>query len=348
MGKTQEMKRNFRFLSIFGFSMILMCTWEVTLGTSFFSLYNGGIAGFIWMHLVAWSGFMCINTSMAEMASMAPTPGGQYHWVSEFAPPQLQKFLSFLIGMSGHLAGSTSANTLTGWLCVLGWSTGSANTVLLAGQQIQGLSILNCPSYVYERWHTTLLTFAVASFSLLFNTFLAKSLPLVEAIVLFVHVFDFFAILAVLWALGTKASPGEVFTTFNNMGNWPDFGTSALVGIFAVILPLLGADSAVHMAEEVRDASKIIPRAMIWTTFINGALGFVMIITFCTVLGNLEDVIFTNTFQPFIAVFYQVTNSLAATNAMTALIIFMQIFVSLSRSCQEEPRDASSLWTEFH
>lgn len=100
MGKTQEMKRNFRFVSIFGFSMILMCTWEVVLGTSFFSLYNGGTAGFIWMHLVAWSGFLCINTSMAEMASMAPTPGGQYHWVSEFAPPQFQKFLSFLIGMS--------------------------------------------------------------------------------------------------------------------------------------------------------------------------------------------------------------------------------------------------------
>lgn len=37
MGKTQEMKRNFRFVSIFGFSMILMCTWEVVLGTSFFS-----------------------------------------------------------------------------------------------------------------------------------------------------------------------------------------------------------------------------------------------------------------------------------------------------------------------
>lgn len=28
----------------------------------------------------------------------APTAGGQYHWVSEFAPTSLQKPLSYLIG----------------------------------------------------------------------------------------------------------------------------------------------------------------------------------------------------------------------------------------------------------
>jgi len=31
MGKTQELRRNFRFVSIFGYSMILMATWETAL-----------------------------------------------------------------------------------------------------------------------------------------------------------------------------------------------------------------------------------------------------------------------------------------------------------------------------
>jgi len=31
MGKTQELHRNFRFLSIFGFTMVLMATWEAQL-----------------------------------------------------------------------------------------------------------------------------------------------------------------------------------------------------------------------------------------------------------------------------------------------------------------------------
>lgn len=29
----------------------------------------------------------------------APTSGGQYHWVSELAPKQHQKFLSYIVGM---------------------------------------------------------------------------------------------------------------------------------------------------------------------------------------------------------------------------------------------------------
>jgi hypothetical protein len=28
-----------------------------------------------------------------------PTAGGQYHWVSVFAPPKYRKILSFLVGM---------------------------------------------------------------------------------------------------------------------------------------------------------------------------------------------------------------------------------------------------------
>lgn len=31
MGKKQEMRRNFKFLSIFGFTMVLMATWEAQL-----------------------------------------------------------------------------------------------------------------------------------------------------------------------------------------------------------------------------------------------------------------------------------------------------------------------------
>lgn len=47
MGKAQEMRRNFRFVSIFGFTMLVMCSWETMLGTSIIGLINGGTAGLI-------------------------------------------------------------------------------------------------------------------------------------------------------------------------------------------------------------------------------------------------------------------------------------------------------------
>ncbi|KAF2728388.1 amino acid transporter [Polyplosphaeria fusca] len=314
MGKVQEMRRNFRFVSIFGFSMILMASWETILGTSTIGLIDGGTAGLIWMYFICWIGFICVNTSMAEMGSMAPTSGGQYHWVSEFAPAKYQKFLSYMIG----------------WLCVLGWQTGAANTAFLAGTQIQGLIALNKPDYAFEAWHGTLLVFAVSAFNVIFNTFLAKKLPLIEGIVLVVHIFGFFAILVVLWVMGPKGDAHAVFTTFNDYGGWNNLGLSTLSGLVAVVLPLLGADAAVHMSEELRDASKTLPRSMIWTTLINGSTGWIMLITFCCVLGSLDDAIESPTKQAYLYVFYNATKSVAGASAMGALVITMAIFCNLS------------------
>ena len=98
MGKRQELRRNFRFISIVGFVMVLQSTWESVLLAAQYGLINGGTAGVIWMTVAVIGGALCMIASLAEIASMAPTAGGQYHWVSEFAPKSLQKSLSYLLG----------------------------------------------------------------------------------------------------------------------------------------------------------------------------------------------------------------------------------------------------------
>lgn len=50
------------------------------------------------------------------------------------------------------------------------------------------------------------------------------------------------------------------------------------MGLITPLTSLLGADAAVHMAEELKDAGRILPRAMIWTSAINGVLGFTMLV----------------------------------------------------------------------
>lgn len=50
--------------------MILMCTWENTLLLAAIGLTEGGKAGFVWIFFIAWTSFIFINTSMAEMGSM--------------------------------------------------------------------------------------------------------------------------------------------------------------------------------------------------------------------------------------------------------------------------------------
>lgn len=215
-----------------------------------------------------------------------------------------------------------------GWLCVLGWQTSCASTAYIAGTQIQGLAVLNYPDYVYEQWHGTLITIAVAAFSVLFNTILARNLPLIEGLVLVVHICAFIGIVVSLWVLAPLGD-ATVFGQFTD-GGWNSLGGSALVGITAGILPLLGADAAVHMSEELRDAGKTLPRTMIWSTVFNGALGWVMIITFCFCLGDVDNVLSSPTGYPFIQVFYNATQSTSGATAMTVFVVFMTIFCNLT------------------
>ena len=65
---------------------------------------------------------------------------------------------------------------------------------------------------------------------------------------------------------------------------------------------------------------------MVFATAINGGLMFVMAITLCYVIGDLTEVLATPTGYPFIQIFYNSTRSVAATNAMTSIVIILSAF----------------------
>ncbi|PYH78800.1 amino acid transporter [Aspergillus uvarum CBS 121591] len=315
VGREQELNRNFRLLSVVGFSAVLMCTWEAVLFGASYGLTDGGKAGMIYTYLGAVIGFSFVILSMAEMASMAPTSGGQYHWVSEFAPPSKQRFLSYL----------------TGWVCVLGWHTGIAGCCYTVANMLVGLLAINYPdSYVYQPWHVTLIVIAAALGALLFNTLLAQKLSFIEGIILIVHCFGFFGILIPLWVLSPTAPASEVFGSFEDNGSWGNMGLACLVGLTGPIYALIGPDSAVHMSEEIRDASRVLPISMVSTLILNGITGFIMIITFAFCLGNIEEVMASQTGFAFIQVFWNATGSTRAATGMTVVIMIMQFCAAIS------------------
>ncbi|GFF26137.1 choline transport protein [Aspergillus udagawae] len=325
LGRVQVLRRNFHFISILGFGCTLISTWEVILTLLSSALTDGGTAGLIWGFLIVTAGFTLVFASIAEMASMAPTSGGQYHWVSEFAPRTGQKFLSYI----------------TGWLTATGWQCAIVSIAFLAGTIIQGLVVLNDPTYEFQRWHGTLLVVAITTFSILFNTFLAKNLPMVEGLILIVHVVGVFAIIIPLWVLAPRNSAKAVFTEFNNAGGWNSDGTATLVGLSTTITSMIGYDCSVHMSEEIKDAAETLPKAMMSAVAVNGVLGFVMIVSLCFTLGDVDSILSTPTGFPFIQIFYNTTNNYAATNTMTAVLV-----ITLTASTITEVATASrQLWS---
>jgi choline transport protein len=142
--------------------------------------------------------------TLAELVSMAPTSGGQYHWVSMLAPPPAQKFLGYM----------------TGWLTLTGWQETLASAGLLAGTMIQNLVALSRPEYQarMQNWHGTSMLWAVLLLNYGINTAFNSLLVKFEGLAFVLHILFFFAIILPLVILGEHASPGEVFNSFSISG----------------------------------------------------------------------------------------------------------------------------------
>jgi amino acid transporter len=80
-----------------------------------------------------------------------------------------------------------------------------------------------------------------------------------------------------------------------------------------------------NAAEEIKNASETLPRSITTGVAVNGILGFVMVVTLCFTVNDVNAVIATPTGYPFIQVFFNTTQSYTATNVMTTIIIAVLI-----------------------
>ncbi|KAI1352042.1 amino acid/polyamine transporter I [Xylaria sp. FL0043] len=306
LGKSQVLKRRFGFLSIFGFSCCILITWETALGLFTEAFENGGPAALAWGFPIAWLSSLSVYMCLGEMASIAPISGGQYFWVAILAPKKYKRFCGYL----------------TGWLTSLAWIATLAVGSIFTGTIIQGLIILNYPNYAPQKFHGALLAWAVIAVCIFVNTVVAGLLPLLEGLILLVHVLGFVAILIVLVYLSPHGSAEDVFFRSLNEGHWPAQSLSYFVGFIGNVATFVGADAAVHMAEEIENPALNVPRAIFTTVLLNGSTGWGMLIALLFCLGDIESVLNTPTGFPFVQIFANGVGKAGAT-AMTIVILII-------------------------
>ncbi|KAH8672585.1 amino acid/polyamine transporter I [Tricladium varicosporioides] len=307
MGKQQVLKRNFGLLSMIGLACTIMSTWEGILVIFAIGLNNGGQAGLIYGFLLNWAGTMSTFIVMGELASMIPTAGGQYHWVHILAPKSYRNILSYV----------------TGWLTCIGWMASVAAAGMFCSTLIQALIVQNKADFVPAGYQVTLIFWGTIMFSVFVNTCVNAALPKIEGMVLFIHIIGFFAILIPLVYLGPKGNTKEIFTTFINAGNWPTQGLSFMIGLAGNAVAFVGADGAVHMSEEIKSPRVNVPRAMIFSIFINGLMAFGILIAVLYTAGDLtaaSESAVGLVGYPFIYIFTTATNSVTGASIMAALI----------------------------
>ncbi|KAF1986462.1 putative GABA permease [Aulographum hederae CBS 113979] len=313
MGKQQQFRRNFRRFSTLSFVCVLTATWEFLLIANYSGLANGGRPGFFWSYVWSFLGFGVIIASLAEMSSMAPTSGGQYHWVSEFAPVKYQKFMSYIAG----------------WMSVLSWQAATASGGFLGGGIIQGLIIINHPDYEAPVWHAVIIAIVLTIGINLFNIYGSRLLAPSQNPLMVLHIFLFIAICVVLWVMAPHPSAHDVFLEFENFGGWSSMGLSLMVGQISALFGLMCNDAAAHMAEEVKDAGKTVPEAMFWSYIVNGIMGFVVVLSFVYAIPSIDDSLEDPTGFPFLYVFVQAMPN-TGTNVICAFLLVLFIASSIA------------------
>ncbi|KAF5676562.1 choline permease [Fusarium heterosporum] len=316
LGYTQEVKRRFSLTAMVALCVNLMCTWEALSSTLAAGLVSGGLVSLIYGSIVAFCGSICGAMSLAELASSFPTAGGQYHFVAKLSPRSTRPLTSWLAG----------------YISTLGWISLAGSAPFLAGTQIQGLIVLNYPeTYVFERWHGTMLFWLILVASAAVSVLCNNALPLIEKLTLVLHVGLFIIIIVTVAVVSpSKHTPKFVFTTFENNSGWSNDAVAWCIGLLSSCYVLVGYDGATHLSEEMEKAETGVPRAMIGSILINWPLGFGFLLVILFFMGDIASALNTPAGFPIIQIFYNVTGSVTAATCLAGAITAMAALSTVS------------------
>lgn len=126
-----------------------------------------------------------------------------------------------------------------GWQVFCAWQADLAAVFYLGGIIVQGLLVLNYPDYNFQRWHGTLLFWAITVVAVIFNTLLVRLMPWVEASIGVIHVLGFLIVLIPMVHLGNKVTAYDVFVQYLTIGGYSP-GLSWLVGLISTVFGFMG------------------------------------------------------------------------------------------------------------
>lgn len=267
----------------------------------------------LWGLVFCWVGSMAIAGSLAEMTSMAPTAGAQYHWTALLAPVRF----------------ATGFSWCSGWITVFARTSLFASTSFVAAEWIEGVAALNYPNYSPTQWQTTMIYWGIILVTTAVNILGIRKFPHIETIAFVFFVSMFFVVIVPLVYLTPQSTSEFVFTDFENSTGWSSNGLVWFLGLLNAAYTFVGIDGTSHMSEEVRNSNTVVPKSMLWSQIINGVLGVSMSIILLYGIGDIKQALGTSTNFAFIEILYNATQSKAATSLLVALIIIMVTFSSL-------------------
>jgi hypothetical protein len=99
-----RLRRLFSFVQLLAFALTFMSSWEVVAMNMGATFYNGGSQALTWGCFLVVIGSLSQALSMAELGSILPIAGAQYHWTDMLAPERSRRVITWFQGTSQSTA----------------------------------------------------------------------------------------------------------------------------------------------------------------------------------------------------------------------------------------------------
>jgi len=269
-----ELKKSLGFWSIFSITITAMIGTGMFFGTAFAAKWAGNASILVWVVLGIMTVY--IGACFGELTSMFPSAGGIY----EFAKQTYGKGLvSFLIGW-------------TSWVVI---------------NIMNSLLIVAALDYLIPQSYGTIVKIILSvAIIIVLNSFAYLGTEGISAVL------GLFAIL-IIGVLITIIGFGTSHITYSN---YTPFFTMPLTGIFIalffIVETFFGWENATFMAEETKNAEKVIPKALLWGSIFVSVLGILLAFMMlgvipwyvlaqsATPVSDLTAIIFSSTLATFV------------------------------------------------
>jgi amino acid transporter len=270
-GYRQELKRTLGYFSSFAVSFSI-----ISVTTGLFANYGHGLrtAGpaFIWTWLIVGAGQFLVALVFARLAEAIPLSGYAYQWTRQLAGPRLAWWAGWMMTIQ-YLAGMPGVCYALATYLVpyLGIEPLNRNVVLVTVSVVVAIALIN--------------QYGVRLTSLVNNVS-------VGAEILGTVLIGFLLLAVALWR--RTNSFGFLFThphQSSGLGYLSVFAFSALMSAWT----LNGFESAANLAEETRNPTRHVPRAIVSSEVLSVVVGFLVLAGFTLAISDLQAVASNNT-----------------------------------------------------
>ncbi|KAL4889988.1 putative choline transporter [Aspergillus ambiguus] len=316
LGLSRVIERNLNTFKIICGGWNICNSWAGIVGTLAIGIAQGGTVLLLYGIIITLVAVGCCACTLAEMACVYPTAGGQYHWTSILSPRGASRVLSYCCG----------AVNIFSWISI------SAGVTILPAEFIMAMASFNNSQYESHRWQYFLIYQATNIAILLYNIFGARRTSWVHDLGFGVSLASFLAILIACLALSPqKQTSGFVWTTFINDSGWPSDAIAFLTGLINPHYIYAGIDGAVHLAEECSNASTAVPYALMSTVIIGFATSLPFVVAMLYTVTDLNSVIGASV--PIYEIWIQATRSDAVATFFVSLLVVIALFAL--NGCQQ-------------